>query len=233
MVEGRSSEAAKAHEHEDATTPSRSRTCVGCGKKIDPRDPTEHTLRVVAGPVVDGARELAIDTSNGGRGAHVHLTESCVRAAGEKGLRRSFKSAVSLEGQPVTAKSLACAIVQAEERRLSGMFVAAARSKKCSYGAEAVRSALSRGDARLVVVATDARAAADLTEVRKAVADGIAVAWGTKAGLARTLLGKAETLDGIAVVAILDRDLAHAIHAAVIAADSLRALGQAGGGVSA
>src|SRR5579871_3215945 len=79
------------------------RTCVGCGAKIDRHDLEVVSVRVVLGPEeAPGApREIAVDGSlregrsafpgGTGRGAHVHVTPACVRAAAEKGLRRSFK----------------------------------------------------------------------------------------------------------------------------------------------
>ena len=95
-------------------------------------------------------------------------------------------------------------------------------------GADAVTGACQRGEAALVLVACDAAAAADLGEVRRAVAEGRAVAWGTKERLgaivaARPVRGKLRAPPGphdggptpeavgVGVVAITSRTLAEAL----------------------
>jgi ribosomal protein L7Ae-like RNA K-turn-binding protein len=104
------------------------------------------------------------------------------------------------------------------DRRIEGLLAAALRSKQLARGANAVVGACQRGEAELVLVATDAAAAADLGEVRRAVAAGRAVAWGTKERLGRlvaprpvrTTLAPAspEAPDGVGVLAITSRPLA-------------------------
>ena len=83
-------------------------------------------------------------------------------------------------GRRSSAGSLARAIQRAMDRRIEGLLAAAVRSRRAVCGADAVTGACKRGEAALVVVACDAAAAADLTEVRRAVAEGRAVAWGSK-----------------------------------------------------
>src|SRR5262249_58077561 len=85
------------------------------------------------------------------------------------------------KGEALSTDSLARAIQRSMDRRIEGLLAAAVRSRQVARGSDAVTGACQRGEAELVVVACDAAAAADLTEVRRAVAEGRAVAWGTKA----------------------------------------------------
>ena len=78
---------------------------------------------------------------------------------------------------------------RAMDRRIEGLLAAAVRSRRLARGADAVTGACRRGEAALVVVACDAAAAAELTEVRRAVAEGRAVAWGTKQRLGAIVPG--------------------------------------------
>jgi hypothetical protein len=127
---------------------------------------------------------------------------------------------------PLEPASLARAIVRALERRAHGLLLAAARAHKVALGADAVTGAIERGDAQLVVVATDAAAAAELSAVRRAVADGRAVAWGTKHVLAASCSAAASSkrIEGLGVVAIGDDRIAGAFRAAVYAAAALSTL---------
>jgi hypothetical protein len=96
-----------------------------------------------------------------------------------------------------------------------------------AIGADAVTDACRRGDAALVVVATDAAAAAELSEVRRAIAEGRAVAWGTKRSLGDSLPGGTSRSDGVAVVAIGSARIASALRETIHAADA--AIGPARG----
>src|SRR5262249_39847598 len=115
---------------------------------------------------------------------------SCVERAAKggllratKGAARSVESGESDKGEALTADSLARAIQRSMDRRIEGLLAASVRSRQVARGADAVTGACRRGEAVLCLVACDAAAAADLTEVRRAVAEGRAVAWGTKARL--------------------------------------------------
>jgi hypothetical protein len=92
------------------------------------------------------------------------------------------------------------------------------RGKHLAVGADAVTGACQRGEAKLLVVARDAAAAAELGEVRRAVADGRAVAWGTKASLAAACRGG--RTEGVGVVAILSPTIASALKEAVQVLDA-------------
>jgi predicted RNA-binding protein YlxR (DUF448 family)/ribosomal protein L7Ae-like RNA K-turn-binding protein len=232
MVQGRQSpepDASARERNAERPDDGRGRTCVGCGKKVDPRDLGVPVARIVLGPSTsESAREIAVDPAVGatsGRGAHVHATASCVSTAAQRGLQRSFKSALAIDGAKVTAGVLARAIADTETRRVSGMIAAAVRGKKAMVGAEPVRSAIRNDAARLVIVATDAQAAADLTEVRRMVAEGKAVAWGSKTSLGELTGGSIAGGGGmVGVIAILDRELASAIRRSVMIASDLEAL---------
>jgi ribosomal protein L7Ae-like RNA K-turn-binding protein len=84
-------------------------------------------------------------------------------------------------------------------RRLLGLVSSAWRAKKAAVGATAVEEALANGEKCLVLVATDAQAAAAGHGVARAVALGRVLALSTKAELGAAL-GRAE----VGVVAILD-----------------------------
>lgn len=184
-------------------------------------------VRLLLGPPVDASaeqgkarREIAVDTgarspSGGGvsrawgRGVYVHAEPRCIAGAATRGLPRAAKSAVAIQGAPLTAELLANEIARAFERRAESLFLAAKRARKVEAGSIAATTAVKRGDAALVVVATDAAAAADLTEVRLAVSEGRAIAWGTKREIAARLGGT--HTEGVGVVAVTDDRLAAAL----------------------
>lgn len=207
------------------------RTCAGCGRRVP--GGRDLLVRVVFGP--EGA--IAIDGGEGafGRGAYVHPAVECVRIGGARGLarrrgpRRDEPAAdgapkplegLNIDGAPLTSESLRAAVVAAFKRRLGGLFSAARRARSVVHGADACCAAIAAGEAAVVVVATDAAAAASRTEVRAAVAQGRAVAWGTKQELGE--LADAGRQDGLAVVAILDPRIGLAARDAVRVMDTLR-----------
>jgi predicted RNA-binding protein YlxR (DUF448 family) len=219
----------------------RARTCVGCGERVDVGDAhaAPPLVRLILGP----GGVVAVDPGDGGfgRGAHVHPRRDCLGAAVARGLSRSAKGrvhavhldveakdaagadvAASVDGaegvEPLTAASLSRAIRQAMDRRIQGLIRAAVRSQRSAIGADAVRGACGRGEASLVVVACDAAAGAELPEVRTAIAEGRAVAWGTKQGLGALTSGPRQA--GVAVVAITSGSIGAAIYGAVHIADS-------------
>lgn len=217
----------------------RTRTCMGCGEHV-PFDSARSPLRghpataaaadlvrFVLGP--EG--EIAVDARGGafGRGAHVHARPACLERAAKGGLARSTKGkalgVLSEDGtrHPLHAGSLARAIQEAMERRIEGLFAAAARSRQLAV--HDGESSPEAREAELLVVACDAAAAAERAEVRRAVSEGRAVAWGDVPRLGRMVrLGKARAEDqdgaGVAVVAILSRPIAEALQQAVRIANS-------------
>ncbi|WP_437943158.1 DUF448 domain-containing protein [Sorangium sp. So ce281] len=205
----------------------RVRTCVGCGERVGVDDVrgARPLVRLILGP----GGVVAVDPGDGGfgRGAHVHPQKDCLSAAVARGLARAAKARVhaivgaaggGAEGagdqvtqrvEPLTTASLARAIREATERRLQGLLRAAVRSQSVAIGADAVVGSCVRGDAALVLVACDAAAGADLPEVRRAVAEGRAVAWGSEQGLGALAGGPRER--GVAVMAISSASIAAAV----------------------
>ncbi|HKQ68010.1 MAG TPA: YlxR family protein [Polyangiaceae bacterium] len=183
-----------------APKPDRSqRTCVGCGHA----DGSDALVRLVVSP--EG--EVAVDLAGGkfGRGAHVHASPRCLASA-QKGLSKSFRRAIS-----ITAMELAQAIAAAADRRITGLLSSAARQDVLEVGAEKAGFAYESGKAVLLVVARDAAAAASVGKIMHAVAEGGAVAWGTKAELG-SLVGKMD----VAVLGIASRPLAASVRSAAM-----------------
>jgi ribosomal protein L7Ae-like RNA K-turn-binding protein len=135
-----------------------------------------------------------------GRGAWLHPHVKCMKNA-QRGLSRSFKTAVSAD-----SGELARRLAQAADRRVEALLSAARRSRKVAIGSTLVRQELERDRCRLVVVATDARAAATTPWVQQAVSRGLAAAWGTKERLGR-VMGRSE----VGVVALVDDGLARTL----------------------
>jgi predicted RNA-binding protein YlxR (DUF448 family) len=167
------------------------RTCVGCHAT----GTASELVRLVLGP--DGA--LAADPRGGaiGRGAWVHPTPECVRRAVPRGVSHALKTGVK-----ATADELLSELAAAGRRRAFALIASAGRAKKAAAGATAVKEALDQGLGALVVVATDARASAELPQVLAAFEHAQAVRFGTKAELG-TALGRPDT----GVVAILDQGI--------------------------
>jgi predicted RNA-binding protein YlxR (DUF448 family)/ribosomal protein L30E len=172
------------------------RTCIGCRATGSP----EELVRLVLGP--DG--EVVADLGGGafGRGAWVHPRPECLSAAVPRGLERSLRGKVS-----GTALAVAAQIRLSAQRRLLALLSSARRSKNAAVGSTAVKEAALSDAARLYIVAIDARASAETPWVERAVAAGLAVAFGTKLELGKALGG----LEEVGVVAILDDGLARAI----------------------
>jgi predicted RNA-binding protein YlxR (DUF448 family) len=152
--------------------------------------------------VIDEEGCVAVDlrARSFGRGAWIHARLECIERA-PRGIAASFKTSVS-----ISASALHAELVAAAERRVLGLVAAARRAGKLVLGAKPVEKVLDAGEACLIVVATDARAAADTKGVSDAVAAGRAVAFGTK-----DQLGKSVGRDQIGVAAVIDAGLARAI----------------------
>ena len=174
------------------------RTCVGCHAVARPSE----LVRVVALP--DGT--LVPDARGGtlGRGAWVHPVARCVERAAPRGFARALKTDVRSD-----AEALCASLRAAGMRRLLGLVGAARRAKKAALGATAVEEALESGKARLVVVATDAQAAAKGPGVARAETEGRTLSVGTKAELGRAV-GREE----LGVVAMLDEGFEAPLRAA-------------------
>ena len=164
------------------------RTCVGCRSAAEANE----LVRLVLGP--DGT--VVADPRGGalGRVAWVHPTAECIRGAVPRGLAHTLRTQVT-----TTADELCDQLRAAGTRRALSLVGAAFRAKKAAAGSSAATDALARGEGRLVVVAEDARASAELAPVAAAIARGEGLVVGTKATLGGAL-GRAET----GVVVILD-----------------------------
>jgi predicted RNA-binding protein YlxR (DUF448 family)/ribosomal protein L7Ae-like RNA K-turn-binding protein len=219
---------------------ARTRTCVGCAERVRTDGPDGADLiRLILGP----GGEIAVDPKGGGfgRGAHVHARPACVERAARAGLLRATKGTARVvrdgereeEAGSLRADSLARAIQRSMDRRIEGLLAASVRSRRFARGADAVTGACQRGEAALVLLACDAAAAANLTEVRRAVTEGRAVAWGTKErlgaivapgtvrGRLRAPPGSPPDPAGVGVVAVTSRALAEALRRAVQAVDAM------------
>lgn len=177
------------------------RTCVGCGQ----RDDAGSMLRVL---VADG--EVAFDLAGGGfgRGAHLHPRPKCIEGA-PRGLAQSFGGPVGLG-----ARELGARLVQACERRVAGLLLAAHRLRDLVPGADAAIEAIGRG-APLVVVAGDAGAIARDAAVVRCIAEGRAIGWSTKEGLG-ALMGE----QSVAVCAVRHAGIADQLKRMRVAADA-------------
>ena len=180
-------------EHE---TKKHERTCVGCGTTAEP----DALVRLVLGP----SGEIAIDAAGGafGRGAHVHAIRDCLEKACKSGLSRAFKKDVK-----VKPDELAASIRDAFERRAVGIILGARRAGHLSLGSNEVES-----KAPFVVVAADAGSIAGKFE--RAIAEGRATVFGTKAALGK-MFGRGET----AVFAVNHVGVARALQEALAKAE--------------
>jgi predicted RNA-binding protein YlxR (DUF448 family) len=191
------------------------RTCVGCGEE----GTADAFLRFVCGPVLpEGFAEVAVDASSGphpggrkgagsggagGRGAHVHPDRACLDKAAKSGLARSFRCKVKVSGD-----ELAKQVVEALDRRTTGLLMAAARTRGLTLGADSTIEAIGRSakDDLLVLVATDAGSIAQDSAIRHAADAGNVVVWSTKAALG-ALAGRGE----LAVMAVTNASISHEI----------------------
>lgn len=184
-----------------ARRPRRSpvRTCVGCRAE----DTQAELVRFVLGP----AGEVVPDVASGafGRGAWVHPRPDCLAGAARGGFARSFRTSVA-----VALEELAEGLAVAADRRVEGLLSSAWRAGQAALGSQAVKEALAADGAELVVVARDARAAAETPWVAEAVRTGRAAAWGDK-----SRIGRAVGRNEVGVVAVLDEGLADALSRAI------------------
>lgn len=177
------------------------RTCAGCGKHADAGD----LVRVILDP---SSGELAVDLAGSGfgRGAHVHGAPSCLQKALKSGLSRVFKTEIKGD-----AAALATAIVEAADRRIEGLISGAKRAGQVAIGGDAVSEA---EEAKLLIVARDAAAAAKLPVVEQAIAQGSAIAFADKSRIGALLSPATRGAGGtkeVAVIAILHAGVAEAV----------------------
>jgi ribosomal protein L7Ae-like RNA K-turn-binding protein len=135
----------------------------------------------------------------------VHARAECIERAAPRGLSKSYKTQVETK-----ATELQVALVEAAERRIHGLLSGARGSRSIAIGTNATDETIEAGAARLVIVARDARAAAETGPVQRVIAAGDAVAWGDKQRLGAAL-GRGET----GVVAVIDSGIARALRHAI------------------
>jgi len=173
------------------------RTCAGCREVGDPD--ALPLVRVVLGPSGEAVPDLG--GSGFGRGAWVHPREACLAKALPRGFSKSMKNAVQ-----TSPAEFASALRAQAERRAYALIGSAFRSRKAAAGSTAVRDAFTAGLVKLVLVACDARAAAETPWVDALVKSGKARAFGSKELLGR-VIGRPET----GVIAILDDGITTAL----------------------
>jgi predicted RNA-binding protein YlxR (DUF448 family)/ribosomal protein L30E len=168
------------------------RTCVGCRTA----EPAGGLVRLVLDP--DG--DLLVDPKGGsfGRGAWLHARPDCVKKGVPSGIARTLQASVRATPETVAERMRA-----AGRRRLEGLLAAAMGAKKLAVGSGAVEEAASHGEVRLVIVASDARAAAASNAVLALIEKGRALPLFTKLELG-ALFGRTE----VGVVAVLEEGLA-------------------------
>ena len=168
------------------------RTCVGCKSA----ESQAELVRLIVAPEGD----VVVDLAGGafGRGAWVHVAPECLQKAAPAGLSRSFHREIKL-----TSAELCDRLALAGERRAQGLVLAARRSRKLEFGGAAVEEAVLAHRAELVLVACDARAAAEFNWLVPLIASGRALAFGSKAAFGKWL-GRSET----ALLAITDPGIA-------------------------
>jgi predicted RNA-binding protein YlxR (DUF448 family)/ribosomal protein L7Ae-like RNA K-turn-binding protein len=174
------------------------RTCAGCRGAAG----KDELVRVV---LADDA--VVVDLGGGafGRGAWLHPRLDCIQRAAPRGLSKSFK-----HGLQISPRDLALSIARAGDRRVLGLLASAKSAKRLVAGATAVAQEIEAEHAELVVIASDARAAAESRAVERMIASGRGASWGTKQTLGAAL-GRGET----GVAAVLDRGIARALESAI------------------
>ena len=176
------------------------RTCAGCREVTDARDESlDRLVRVVLGPSGEAVPDLS--GSGFGRGAWVHPREACIAKALPRGFSKSMKGTVT-----TSVAEFVSALRAQAERRAYSLIGSAFRARKAAAGSTAVRDAFTAGQVKLVLVATDARAAAETPWVDALVVSGKARAFGSKELLGR-VIGRPET----GVIAILDDGITTAL----------------------
>ena len=171
------------------------RTCVGCRASGPPQD----LVRLVVGP--EG--EVVPDLSGGafGRGAWVHPRLACVEGAVRGGLSRGLKTQIK-----TTASEVAGHLRDAAVRRTISLLQAAQRAKRVAIGTAFLEDAERADRVELLILASDAKASADLSAVRRLAARGRVRLFSTKVEL-----GVAFKRDELALIGLTSKDLSREV----------------------
>lgn len=140
-----------------------------------------------------------------GRGAWVHPRSDCLSKGVPRGAARSLRANVVTD-----AATVAAAIAAGAERRALGLLQSGWRARRLAVGSTAAREASSNGRARLLIVASDAKASAEASWVQALVREGRAMAWADKATLGAAF-GRSEA----GVIAVLDPTLSRELRRAI------------------
>ena len=151
--------------------------------------------------------EVVPDVRRGGagRGASVHPSRACLDAAVKSGaIRRAFKRELNTDSGKIAAWAR-----DQYKRRIDGLIVAASRSGQAVVGTERVQEAVASRKVCMLIVADDA--AESRNEVREAATrlGGSCLVYADKSHLGRLF-----NRDQIAVIAVTDPALAHALEEA-------------------
>jgi uncharacterized protein len=156
-------------------------------------------VRLVLGPDGDVAPDLAGGAF--GRGAWVHPRAACLEGAVRGGLSRGLK--VPLK---TSAAELLRLVASAAVRRTTSLLQAAQRANRAVLGTAALEEAERDGRVELLVLASDAKASAELSAVRRLAERGRVRLFKTKAEL-----GAAFGRDELALVGLLSPDLSREV----------------------
>lgn len=174
------------------------RTCVVCQKEDAPSE----LVRFVRSP--EGEVFPDLKASSFGRGAWAHPAPGCLKKL-PNALARSFRAEVVTSPKDVVER-----LALAADARVRQLLGAARRQRLITVGADAASEAWFSGKAEMLLVASDARAAAELASVRAAVPLGKVRVWGTKDELGQ-LTGRPE----VGVLAVSDQRLATGLFGAI------------------
>jgi predicted RNA-binding protein YlxR (DUF448 family) len=173
------------------------RTCAGC------REHAERSELLRFAHVPGHQPVIVPDFTNrlGGRGVWVHARSACLKRAVRGGFARSLRGAVELDFQDLREQAKGQL-----ERRFSGLLLAAQRRRALALGTDATRLAVAACTAHLLLVAKDAAGRRDDI-----------VAFATERSVQVTELSTKEELgrltgkDSLALLAVLDRQIAREI----------------------
>jgi predicted RNA-binding protein YlxR (DUF448 family) len=156
-------------------------------------------VRLVVGPEGD----VVPDLSGGafGRGAWVHPRLACLEGAVRGGLSRGLKTAIK-----TTVAELTGHLRDAAVRRTISLLQAAQRAKRVAIGTAALEDAERDDRVELLILASDAKASADLSAVRRLAARGRVRIFSTKVEL-----GVAFKRDELALIGLSSTDLSREV----------------------
>jgi predicted RNA-binding protein YlxR (DUF448 family) len=156
-------------------------------------------VRLVVGPEGDVVPDLAGGAF--GRGAWVHPRLACLEGAVRGGLSRGLKTQIKTDVPQVVSQ-----LRQAAVRRTISLLQAAQRAKRVAIGTAALEDAERDGRVELLVLASDAKASADLSAVRRLGERGRVRLFSTKAEL-----GAAFKRDELALIGLVSTDLSREV----------------------